>query len=145
MRLLPSCIAGFALLAACLVSPLVAHGEDAAKFVGAYYSHSHDAGRSGAFMNLSLGYDRTATLTEDPGTGNTQTLFGHWISNGNTVTITFDPQDGKPAEPPMNFTMGKDGLEPVTWNHAYWGKETPPAMKKGGAKVKERYWLTTNP
>ena len=32
-------------------------------------------------MNLSLGPDGTATVTEDPGNG-TKTLFGHWVDSG---------------------------------------------------------------
>ncbi len=95
-------------------------------------------------MNLSLGPDGTATVTEDPGTG-TRTLFGHWVDSGNQVTVTFDAAEGEPAEPPMAFQPGHDGLQAVTWNHATWGKENPPPLKKGGAKVKEHYWFTQNP
>ena len=40
---------------------------------------------------------------------------------------------------------GHDGLQAVTWDHAAWGKENPPPMKKGGAKVKQLYWFTQNP
>ena len=60
-------------------------------------------------MNLSLGKDGTATVTEDPGNGAT-TLFGHWVDSGSQVTVTFDAVEGKPVEPPMVFqrraTMG---------------------------------------
>ncbi len=59
--------------------------------------------------------------------------------------VTFDAAEGKPAEPPMAFQPSHDGLQAVTWNHAAWGKENPPPMKKGGAKVKEHYWFTQNP
>ncbi len=96
-------------------------------------------------MDMSLGYDRTATVTEDPGNGETKTLFGRWIADGNGVTVTFNPQDGKAAEAAMTFTNGKDGLQASTWNHATWGKEVPPPMKKGGQKVKLHYWTSTNP
>jgi hypothetical protein len=44
----------------------------------------------------------------------------------------------------MAFQPGHDGLQAVTWNRATWGKENPPPMKKG-FKVKQTYWLTTNP
>jgi hypothetical protein len=127
-----------------LLCTLAARGEDEGKYVGAYYSHTDEAGKDGPSMNVSLGYDRTATVTEDPGTGRTITLFGRWAVNGGGVTITFHPQDGNPAEPPMNFTSGRDGLQATTWNHATWGKATPPPMKKGGAKVKDLYWFTSN-
>jgi hypothetical protein len=105
------------------------------KFAGVYLSRN-----AGMSMNLSLGYDGTATVTEDPGTGAT-TLFGHWIDSGSQVTVTFDTVEGKAVEPPMVFAPGHDGLQAVTWNHASWGKADPPPMKKG-FKVKQTYWLT---
>ena len=94
-------------------------------------------------MNLSLGKDGTATVTEDTGNGAT-TLFGHWVDSGSQVTVTFDAVEGKPVEPPMVFQPAHDGLQAVTWNHASWGKLDPPPMKKG-FKVKQLYWLTTGP
>jgi hypothetical protein len=115
------------------------------KFVGVYTSRSHDGGKDGSFMNLSLGPDGSATVTEDPGNGTTVTLFGHWADSGSGVTVSFEPQEGKPAEPAMAFASAHDGLQAVTWNRATWGKENPPPMKKGGQKVKDLYWFTTNP
>src|SRR5271167_4232420 len=73
----------------------------------------------GTSMDLSLGADGTATVTEDPGNGTT-TLFGHWVDSGSQVKVTFDAVEGKPAEPPMVFEAGHDGLHAVTWNHATW-------------------------
>jgi hypothetical protein len=112
------------------------------KFVGVY--RSRDGAKTGPSMGLSLGSDGTATVTEDTGNGTT-TLFGHWADTGSQVTVTFDAEEGKLAEPPMAFQPDHDGLQAVTWNHATWGKENPPPMKKGGYKVKQVYWLTTNP
>jgi hypothetical protein len=132
---------------ALLLSPVSAFSGSAnthSKFVGVYMSHPRDGAKSGAFINLSLGRDGTATVTEDPGDG-TKTLFGHWVDSGSQVTVTFDAEEGKPAEPAMAFQPGHDGLQAVTWNRATWGKENPPPMKKGGAKVKDLYWFTTNP
>jgi hypothetical protein len=108
------------------------------KFAGVYLSRN-----TGLSMNLSLGRDGTATVTEDPGNGAT-TLFGHWVDSGSQVTVTFDAVEGKPAEPPMVFAPGHDGLQAIRWNHASWGKVDPPPMKKG-FKVKQLYWLTTGP
>jgi hypothetical protein len=96
------------------------------RFIGTYVSP-----QPGPTMELSLGPDGTATVTEDPGSGIT-TLFGHWVDSGNQVKVSFDA-----AEPPMVFAPGHGGLQAVTWNHATWGKTNPPAMKQGG-KVKER-------
>jgi hypothetical protein len=111
------------------------------KFAGEYFSRGNDGGRDGSFMNLSLGSDGSATVTEDPGTGNTTTLFGHWADNGNQISVTFDAQSSEPA---MAFAAEHDGLQAVTWNHATWAKGTPPPMKKGGLKVKNTYWFSQN-
>jgi len=114
------------------------------KFAGVYLSRGSDGARDTPSMNLSLGRDGTATVTENPGNGGTTTLFGHWTDTGSQVMVTFDSADGRPPEPPMAFQPAHDGLQAVTWNHAKWGKDNPPPMKKG-YKVKETYWLTTNP
>jgi hypothetical protein len=108
------------------------------KFVGVYLSHA-----AGPSMNLSLGADGSATVTEDSGNG-AITLFGHWKDNGGQVAVTFDASDGGQVEAPMAFQPAHDGLQAVTWNHASWGKVTPPPMKKG-SKVKQLYWLTEGP
>jgi hypothetical protein len=108
------------------------------KFTGVYLSR-----RAGPSINLSLGADGTATVTEDPGDSAT-TLFGHWVDSGGQVTVFFDAVEGAPAEPPMVFQPAHDGLQAVTWNHAAWGKVDPPPMKKG-FKVKQLYWLSTGP
>ncbi len=44
-------------------------------------------------MNLSLGADGSATVTEDSGNGAT-TLFGHWVDTGGQVAVTFDASAG---------------------------------------------------
>jgi hypothetical protein len=107
-------------------------------FAGLYRS---TLDKKGPYMDLSLGDDGTATLTEDPGTG-TAVFFGHWVDTGGQVKVTFEAKDGKPAESPMVFEPNHDGLQAVTWNHAEWGSVTPPAMKKG-YKVRQKYWFTT--
>jgi hypothetical protein len=108
------------------------------RFAGVYLSHFR-----GPSMNLSLGRDGTATVTEDPGNGAT-TLFGHWVDSGSQITVTFDAVEGQPPESPMVFAPAHEGLQAVTWNHTAWGKVDPPPMKKG-FKVKQLYWLTTGP
>jgi hypothetical protein len=128
-----------------IMSPLAAlcgNTNTHSKFAGVY--RSIDGAKDGGFMNLSLGSDGSATVTEDPGTG-TKTLFGHWVDTGSQVTVTFDAEEGKPAEPAMAFQPAHDGLQAVTWDRSLWGKENPPPMKKGGYKVKQTYWLTQNP
>jgi hypothetical protein len=113
------------------------------RFAGVYLSRPRDRGKVGPSMNLSLGADGSATITEDPGTG-ARTLFGHWVDSGSQVTVTFDAVGGKPVAPPMVFQPARDGLQAVAWDHASWGNVDPPPMKKG-YKVKQLYWLTTGP
>ena len=141
---------GVAVLAACgwfgvgLVSSLswqqalAEHTGGQPRFAGVYLSHSR-----GPSMNVSLGPDGSATVTEDPGNG-ARTLFGHWVDSSGQVTVTFDAMEGGAAEPAMVFQPAHDGLQAVTWNHASWGKVAPPLMKKG-SKVKELYWFGMNP
>ena len=81
-------------------------------------------------MNLSLGSDGSATVTEDPGTG-TKTLFGHWVDTGSQVMVTFDAEEGKPAEPAMAFQPAHDGLQAVTWDRAVVGQRESTAHEKG--------------
>jgi hypothetical protein len=97
------------------------------KFVGTYVAPA---------MELSLGSDGSATVTEEPG-NNTITLFGHWAESDSMVKVSFDAVDGQPAEPVMVFKPAHDGLQAVTWNHATWGKDTPPPLK-AKARAKER-------
>jgi hypothetical protein len=87
-------------------------------------------------MDVSLGLDGTATVTEDAGNG-TVTHFGHWVETDNQVKVSFDAVEGKPAEPPMTFQSERDGLRAITWNHATWGKTRPPVVKSR-SRVKHR-------
>jgi hypothetical protein len=113
------------------------------RFAGVYLSRSHQGLNAAPSLNLSLGRDGTATVTEDAGNG-AQTLFGHWVDSGSQVTVTFDALEGQPAQAPMVFQPDHDGLQAVTWDHSSWGDVEPPPMKKG-FKVKQLYWLTTGP
>ena len=114
------------------------------KFAGEYASRGYEGGKSGPSLDLSLGRDGTATVTEDYGKG-FETLFGHWTEAGNQITISFDATEGEAKEPSMVFQPAHDGLQAITWNRAEWGKEEPPPMKKGAYKIKQTYWFTMNP
>src|ERR1700722_9906947 len=107
-----------------------------ARFAGTYASHSGDGKKPGPSMDVSLGMDGTATVTEDAGNG-TITHFGHWVETHNQVKVSFDPIDGKPAEPPMTLQPDHDGLRAITWNHTTWGKTSPPPVKNR-SRVKQR-------
>jgi hypothetical protein len=107
-----------------------------AKFAGTYASRSGDGKKSGSSMEVSLGMDGTATVTEDAGNG-AITHFGRWVEAGKQLKVSFDAVDGKPAEPPMTLQPEHDGLRATTWNHSTWGKTTPPVVKSR-SRVKQR-------
>jgi hypothetical protein len=107
-----------------------------ARFAGTYASRSTDGKKPGPSMDVSLGVDGTATVTEDAGNG-AITHFGHWVETDKQVKVSFDAIDGKPAEPPMTLQPERDGLRAITWNHAIWGKTTPPLVKSR-SRVKQR-------
>jgi hypothetical protein len=129
---------GGLVLGACLLFATGALGVETvpAKFAGTYASRSADGKQPGPSMDVSLGMDGTATVTEDAGNG-AITHFGHWVESGKQLKVSFDAADGRPAEPPMTLQPEHDGLRPVTWNHATWGKTTPPLVKSR-IRVKQR-------
>jgi hypothetical protein len=116
--------------------PLGATPTTHAKFAGTYASRSADDAKPGPSMDVSLGLDGTATVTEDAGTG-AVTHFGHWVETDNQIKVSFDAVEGKPAEPPMTLQSEHDGLRAITWNHATWGKAQPPVLKSR-SRVKQR-------
>src|ERR1700748_1253453 len=89
------------------LSPLLIWGENEppqhSHFAGVYLSHN-----VGTSMNLSLGKDGSATVTEAPNGADAQTLFGHWTDLGGQVKVEFNAVEGTPAEPPMIFQAGHD-------------------------------------
>ena len=80
-------------------------------------------------FSVSLGPDGSATVTQDTGKGSS-TTFGHWNDAGSQITVKFDAPEGQPAVAPMVFQPAHDGLQVVTWDHSFWGKVNPPALKK---------------
>ncbi|HEV2273232.1 MAG TPA: hypothetical protein VGR96_03660 [Acidobacteriaceae bacterium] len=129
--------------AALLLSPPAARPAEApshSKTPGVYIS---GVSKEVPSMSVSLGNDGSATISQDAGSG-AETFFGHWTESAGEITVKFDAVDGKAPEPAMVFRLDHDKLQPVTWDHAVWGKLTPPVMKKG-YKVKDSYWLTTVP
>jgi hypothetical protein len=127
---LPRWMSAAVLTFALLSTPVFGFGS---KYAGTYSSEVPDATDLNAppapAFSVSLGPDGSATVTQDLGKG-AVTTFGHWADNGGQVTIKFDPVGDKPADPPMVLQSSHDGLQAVTWNHAFWGKTTPPALKK---------------
>jgi hypothetical protein len=124
----------FVVAAAAIVLALVAVPAFASsKYAGIYSSEAPDSGQpnepAGPAFSISLGPDGSATVTQDLGKG-AVTTFGRWTDTGGQVTIKFDEVEGKPTDPPMVLQSSHDGLQAVTWNHTFWGKTTPPPLKK---------------
>ena len=115
-------------LAGLIATQALAFGS---KYAGIYNSEpkSDSTTTPSPTLSISLGPDGSATVTQDAGKG-AVTTFGHWADSGSQITIKFDSPDDKPADPPMVLQPGHDGLQAVTWNHAFWGKTTPPPLKK---------------
>jgi hypothetical protein len=122
-------VAGAAIVLALVAVPVFA----SSKYAGIYSSEapesSDPSSPAGPAFSISLGPDGSATVTQDLGKG-AVTTFGHWADTGGQVTIKFDEVDGKPTDPPMVLQSSHDGLQAVTWNHTFWGKATPPPLKK---------------
>ena|ERR1700761_779149 len=108
------------------------------KYAGVYQSRQSIDAKTGPSMNVSLGKDGTATVTEDAGNGAT-TSFGHWQDLGAQVRITFDSTGSS-----MVLHPAHDGLQAASWAQASGAAKEPPPMKKG-YKVKQLYWTTTGP
>ena len=106
------------------------------RFAGTYASRSQGDTTPGPSLDVSLGLDGTATVTEDAGNG-IITHFGHWVETDHEVKVSFDPVEGRPEEPPMTLQAEHDGLRAVSWNHATWGKTSPPVLKSR-SRVKQR-------
>lgn len=127
----PRLLAGAALFLLPLFA-LSAPSSVNSKFAGSYQSDPAPPNKPQTSMSLSLGKDGTATVTQDTGSGET-TAFGHWTDAGNEVTVRFDSSDGKPAPAPMVFEFTHDGMQATTYDHAAWGKNTPPLAKKASS------------
>jgi hypothetical protein len=133
-------IVGAAMIMA-LAAPPVFASSPFSKYAGIYSSEAPDTveatGPAGPAFSVSLGPDGTATVTQDSGKG-AITTFGHWADAGSQITVKFDEVEGKPTDPPMVFQPSHDGLQAVNWNHTFWGKTTPPVLKK-----EESNWHTS--
>src|ERR1700727_509718 len=85
------------LCAGCFFSPLAGLCDDKpihSRFAGGYESQARPDTRDMSSMNLSLGSDGTATVTQTSKAGDTSVLFGHWTDTGGQVSVKFDPVAG---------------------------------------------------
>ena len=123
-------VAGVVLFLGLSATPGFTYGS---KYAGIYTAEAKDTpavtAPSGPAFSISLGPDGSATVSQDVGKG-AITTFGHWTDSGSQITIKFESADDKPVDPPMVLQPSHDGLQAVTWNHTFWGKVTPPPLKK---------------
>jgi len=81
-------------------------------------------------IELDLGGDGTATLTQSPAGTDEITSFAHWSVAGDTLSLTFDPSGTMPAPSPMTFRIRHKTLVPVTYDHSLWPKLPPPPLNR---------------
>ena len=116
-------------LAFLVILPIVALGsEDLSKYAGTYRGEAQSF--RDRTMTLSLGDDGTATLTQSPDAVNEITSFGHWVRQGDMITLTLDRVGKQAPPPPMTFRLSHRTLTPVAWNHNLWRTAPPPVMKR---------------
>jgi hypothetical protein len=78
---------------------------------------------------LELAKDGTAVLQQnwdqkkDP-----ESWQVHWKQDGKSLTLTFDPAEGKPTPTPATFKMKNNSLIPVTWDSQFLGVLGPPTL-----------------
>ena len=86
-------------------------------------------------IELSLGPDGSATITQSPDAVSETTTFGHWTASGDQLTLLPDPAPplaGEPSQPPspMSFTISHGELTPVAWDHTLWKAQGPPKLHR---------------
>jgi hypothetical protein len=77
---------------------------------------------------LELAKDGTAILQQNWHEKEPETWHVHWTLNGKSLTLTFDPMDGKPTPSPATFTLKNDSLVPVKWDTQFLGLLGPPTL-----------------
>jgi hypothetical protein len=108
-------------------------GETRTKTESLAQSETSDFAIKHHTINVSLGADGSATVSQSPNGDDEITSFGTFKVSGGQITITFDPPpDGKgPTPAPMVLSAGHNELTAVTYDHSLWGKLPPPPMHKG--------------
>jgi hypothetical protein len=131
--------------------------EKASKLAGTWKGQTYARGetyeqsREGSYairhhtIELSLGSDGTATVTESPDSVSSTTRFAHWTFAQNRLTLSFDPapagtseasnahQPSAPSQPQSStlvFTLSHGELIPATWDPSVWGKAGPPHLHR---------------
>jgi len=77
---------------------------------------------------LELAKDGTAVLQQNWDQKDPDSWQVHWKQDGKSLTLTFNPVEGKPTPTPATFTMKNNSLIPVTWDSQFLGILGPPTL-----------------
>jgi hypothetical protein len=77
---------------------------------------------------LELAKDGTAVLQQNWHEKQPETWHVHWTLSGKTLTLTFDPVEGKVTPTPATFNLKNNTLVPVKWDSQYLGLLGPPTL-----------------
>jgi hypothetical protein len=77
---------------------------------------------------LELAKDGTAVLQQNWHEKQPETWHVHWALSGKTLTLTFDPVEGKATPTPATFNLKNNTLIPVKWDSQHLGLLGPPTL-----------------
>lgn len=85
---------------------------------------------------LELAKDGTAVLQQNWHGKDPEVWSVHWKLDGKTLTLNFDPAEGKSTPGEATFTLKNNSLVPVKWDSQYLGVLGPPTLMPFNAGTK---------
>lgn len=85
---------------------------------------------------LALAKDGTAVLQQSWHDKPPETWHVHWVRDGKSLVLNFDPVAGKPTPAPASFTLKNNSLVPVKWDSQFLGVLGPPTLMPFSSKNK---------
>src|SRR5277367_5225566 len=85
---------------------------------------------------LELAKDGTAVLQQNWHDKDPEVWSVHWKLDGKTLTLNFDPAEGKPTPGEATFTLKNNSLVPVKWDSQFLGLLGPPTLMPFNSKSK---------
>lgn len=116
-----------AILVFALVFTVAASGY-AAKLKNFYMGSGGYSAEVHRVVLLTLAKDNTAVLQQNWQGKDPEVWHVHWSFDGTTLSLTFDPVDGKPTPSPATFTLKNNQLTAVKWDTQYLGILGPPSL-----------------
>lgn len=115
------------LLIALLLSFAPAHADKLKNFYmgsGGYSAEVHRV------VLLELAKDGTAVLQQNWHGKDPEVWHVHWTRDGKSLSLNFDPVDGRPTPLPATFTLKNNSLIPVKWDSQFLGVLGPPTLMR---------------